>query len=341
MKSIIFLSTFCAFQAHAFFWLSSCPKPSAPYFAFHADHHIKKNQLERIKKGAPGAMIGSNPIQEKIKLEVPDDYFDKVVPAFEKTNTALKDQGFKTSVYLEGPHGQTGDEWTAEEKERMERLAKEYFHRDKNPGTESSRDHWFKKGWLDYHKRQLVAYNKMGVDAFETDNLANDFAYAQEHKDRKAADPKDEGSIQGSPKAFVRFYIDLFKWMKKQKPAIKMKPILKNPTPDELIAINDAIKWGSLSRKNFADYIIVEKINDDKHASETENIDYRKLQTKEAARMGFQVIASDNTYNYHSEGKFDPKCKGELAEHLPDADVNDNVQLTLIHKKSREDRGQE
>jgi hypothetical protein len=291
-----------------------------PYFRFDSNKFPTAKEMQILAHQRPGALLALNPLSSVDTFKNAGEYFEKVMPSFSKVVANIKAQGLHPAAYLEGPHGMTAGKWTGGEKQRMQALSKTYCKGAKH-------DCWLKEGWIAYTKDQLKALSKMGVEAIEIDNIANDWNYSQEATRNSSKElAKGLSADVGAPNSVVQIYKNLAKWMKEQNPPIRIKIIPKNLTPAELKGLQRAISSSELSRDDVADFHIAEKLEDDKHHEDFRNRVYRELQAQESAKLGIQLVGSDNTEDYRSEGEYDKACGGQVAIPLPGAPLpGDNI----------------
>lgn len=190
-----------------------------------------------------------------------------------------KKGGARLHIYLEGPGGVTGDEWTRDELARIKtRAAAEGI--DTNQSREKWLEAWNNEGWKNSTYKQLRAYKALGFESAEIDNLANGIARTPD------AVTRDE---------YMTFFKSYQQWFEKgDVPRL----LLKNLNEDELASVADAAQDGRLSRAMFADF----------HIAEADSGDNQK-QSAQSARMGIKTVFSADTEHYSAFGAHDIPLK--------------------------------
>lgn len=183
--------------------------------------------------------------------------------------------GARLHIYLEGPGGVTGEQWTADELARIKvRATAEGI--DTGVPLRDWMAIWNREGWKTFTYKQLRAYKALGFESAEIDNLANGIA-------------KDPENVK--PAEYLEFFKLYRQWFEKGDVPRLM---LKNLSEDELDALIDAVNEGHLPREMFADF----------HIAETDSGDKRK-QAAQSARIGIKTVFSGDTEHYSAFGVYD------------------------------------
>jgi peptidoglycan hydrolase-like protein with peptidoglycan-binding domain len=185
---------------------------------------------------------------------------------------AARAAGARTHVYVEGPGGVTGTQWTAGELARTKARASQVGIDTSRPQSAWMRE-WREGGWKQFTRQQLSAFKREGFESAEIDNLYNGIA-------------RDPENVR--PEEHVSFYADYARWFRAGEVPRLM---LKNLDGPALSAVVTAVNDGRLPRTMFADFHIAEA-----------NTGNQSEQTRQAARLGITTLHTTDTHRYHAFG---------------------------------------
>ncbi|NLI77581.1 MAG: hypothetical protein GX442_14235 [Candidatus Riflebacteria bacterium] len=190
-------------------------------------------------------------------------------------------KGCGLHAYVEGPGGETGSRWAADEKARIIQSAKQVGITIKDPSNprDPGTIAWNQRGWREYTHRQLASLKKAGFQTAEIDNLPND---------KRVGDDENGAGT-------VAFYQEYAQWWKRGE-VPRLAP--KNLSVPQWKAVVAAVSSGTLPRGMFADFSIAE-----------EGIDDRQAGAQVASRIGITGLMSNDTENYATSGKIRPAKK--------------------------------
>jgi peptidoglycan hydrolase-like protein with peptidoglycan-binding domain len=187
---------------------------------------------------------------------------------------AARAAGARTHVYVEGPGGVTGTQWTADELARTKARASQVGIDTSRPQSAWMRE-WRAGGWKQFTRQQLSEFKRQGFESAEIDNLYNGIS-------------RDPENVR--PDEHVAFYSEYARWFRAGEVPRLM---LKNLDGPALSAVARAVDDGRLPRSMFADFHVAE-----------ENTGNMTEQTREAARLGITTVHTTDTHRYHAFGAF-------------------------------------
>lgn len=193
-------------------------------------------------------------------------------------NAALKyalQRGARLHVYVEGPGGATGSAWSADEKARIRAAARSVGITIRDPSD--PRDHggqaWRDHGWSAYTRRQLAELKKAGFESVEIDNLDS------------------ATRIGNDPQGTLAFFLTYAQWWTDGE-VPRLLP--KNLVEGQATIVVTAVTERDLPRGMFSDFAIAERgVGKDRDA-----------QARTLARIGIQLIKSNDTDNYDAFGAY-------------------------------------
>jgi hypothetical protein len=179
--------------------------------------------------------------------------------------------GAELAIYVEGPGGPTGDEWTKDEKDRVRRAGESMGI---PPGLKFEKflELWDAGTWRDYTFKQLAGFLAKGISAAEIDNL-----------DRVLGDD-DEG------KKLVEF---LQTYAEQHKAGRLPRLILKNIEEERLANVARAVLNGKVPRAMLSEF----------HVFEVEP-PAPNPQVRESEKIAIRTLFSRDTDLYRAHGRY-------------------------------------